>query len=286
MKSWFKHDYAARNDDKVLELRAEHGWEGYGIFWAIIEYMAETGGALNTSRISALSIGIGVPSEQLQTIIKTMVKVGLLTPLKGNKSHHNARLSDHLSTMTELSEKRSEAGQKGARAKHNSGKSLAIAKHLPSKSQAIAKQVSGKPLADKIDKRDKRESRAPAREERSLSNASLLEDPEVAEIADDITANALDFPEALRSWVAHLTGSGRPPSKAKILADLRKLRLIDEPVAAINYSVEGGYAKIFDDFDADPPERETTARGVARHEPPPPYHRLITFDTAGNPVGA
>ncbi len=40
-KYWFKHDYNARNDEKILELRAEFGAEGYGIFWMLMEKMAE-----------------------------------------------------------------------------------------------------------------------------------------------------------------------------------------------------------------------------------------------------
>ena len=47
---YFNHDYTARNDDKILELRANFGAEGYGIFWMIVETMAENEhGGLNAS---------------------------------------------------------------------------------------------------------------------------------------------------------------------------------------------------------------------------------------------
>jgi hypothetical protein len=278
MKSWFKHDYAARNDDKVLELRAEHGWEGYGIFWAIIEYMAETGGGLDSRKLGAVAIGIGVDRQKFIEIVNFCKRNDLFS--MSGKTIRSRRLDAHLLEIEAKRKGGEEGGKKSAKKRADSRTPSRIPSTTPSRIP------SRNASTDEIDKIDERESRAPAREERSLGDASLLEDPEVAEIADDITANALDFPEALRSWVAHLAGSGRAPSKSKLLTDLRKLRLIDDPVAAINYSIEGPYFKIFDDFDADPPERETAARGSARHEPPPPYHRLITFDKAGNPVGA
>ena len=38
---WFKHDYNARNDEKILELRSIHGAEAYGVYWMIVETMAD-----------------------------------------------------------------------------------------------------------------------------------------------------------------------------------------------------------------------------------------------------
>ena len=34
---YFSHDYNARNDEKIKELIFDHGMEGYGIYWSIIE---------------------------------------------------------------------------------------------------------------------------------------------------------------------------------------------------------------------------------------------------------
>ena len=35
---YFSHYANAHHYEKILELRAELGWEGYGIFWAMSEY--------------------------------------------------------------------------------------------------------------------------------------------------------------------------------------------------------------------------------------------------------
>jgi hypothetical protein len=36
---YFSHDANAKDDPKILQLRMEMGWEGYGLFWALIEML-------------------------------------------------------------------------------------------------------------------------------------------------------------------------------------------------------------------------------------------------------
>jgi len=43
---YFTHDYNAANDSKILFLRQQLGMEGYGIYWFIIEQLAQSGGYL------------------------------------------------------------------------------------------------------------------------------------------------------------------------------------------------------------------------------------------------
>jgi len=38
---WFKHDSNARNDERIIDLLSELGYAGYGIFWALIEYLRD-----------------------------------------------------------------------------------------------------------------------------------------------------------------------------------------------------------------------------------------------------
>jgi len=39
---YFSHDSNARNDEKIISLRMNHGWEGYGIYWALIEMLRDS----------------------------------------------------------------------------------------------------------------------------------------------------------------------------------------------------------------------------------------------------
>ena len=38
-KTYFNHDSAARNDYRIIKLRATLGYEGYGVFWAVLELL-------------------------------------------------------------------------------------------------------------------------------------------------------------------------------------------------------------------------------------------------------
>lgn len=75
---WFKHDYNARNDEKILELRSIHGAEAYGIYWMIVETMADNdNGGINASLMGGLSGGYGVLKPRLCEIINCCIEVGL-----------------------------------------------------------------------------------------------------------------------------------------------------------------------------------------------------------------
>lgn len=39
---YFSHDCGSSRDTKIIKLRRKYGWEGYGVFWVIIEIIRET----------------------------------------------------------------------------------------------------------------------------------------------------------------------------------------------------------------------------------------------------
>lgn len=57
-KNYFKHDFGARNDVKLTNLLAELGYKGYGVYWALLEYLYENNGE--------------IPEESIQNISKTL----------------------------------------------------------------------------------------------------------------------------------------------------------------------------------------------------------------------
>lgn len=104
---WFDHDYQARNDDKILELRAEFGAEGYGVFWMLIETMADSqNAAIKLSLIGGLAHGYGVTKNKLCEIVKFCVGIDLLIEEYGFISSH--RIRNHKNYRKELSQKNSE----------------------------------------------------------------------------------------------------------------------------------------------------------------------------------
>ena len=45
---YFSHDYTARNDDKIKDLIYQHGWAGYGLYWALVEDLYNNANAMRT----------------------------------------------------------------------------------------------------------------------------------------------------------------------------------------------------------------------------------------------
>lgn len=66
---YFSHDYTASDDVKMLFLRQSLGMEGVGIFWYIIERMAQAGGRLPLKIIPVLSMQMQVTETKVQGVV-------------------------------------------------------------------------------------------------------------------------------------------------------------------------------------------------------------------------
>jgi hypothetical protein len=109
---YFSHDSNARNDERILMLRAEHGWAGYGLFWALIEMMFESRETcLYHSKIKGIAVSYNIDITLLQGVIDTALSEGLFT--SDNDKFWSESLRTRKNAFQELREKRSEAGKKG-----------------------------------------------------------------------------------------------------------------------------------------------------------------------------
>src|SRR4051812_45989014 len=110
---YFRHDYNSRNDAKILELRAEFGYEGYGVYWALIETLAEdSDGCINGRAIAGLSVGLGVPKDKLQAVMDACLRTGLLK----QDADGNLR-SDRMDEHKRDREMYAKQGREGAKAR-------------------------------------------------------------------------------------------------------------------------------------------------------------------------
>lgn len=109
-KYWFKHDYNARNDDKNMELRAEFGAEGYGIFWMLLEKMAETHeGWLDGRLMGGIGMDLGIDKKRIEMVINFCLSINLFH--KNEEGFiYNSRMRDHKQMRLYLSE----SGKRGA----------------------------------------------------------------------------------------------------------------------------------------------------------------------------
>lgn len=66
---FFSHDFNARNDPKLQNVLMDHGCEGLGIYWCIIEQMYEQGGTLPLSACKSIAFALHVITEKVQSIV-------------------------------------------------------------------------------------------------------------------------------------------------------------------------------------------------------------------------
>ena len=68
---YFSHDYNAHNDVKILFLRQQLGMEGYGIYWFLVETLADSGGILPLKIIPVLAMQMQVSEIKVKAVIES-----------------------------------------------------------------------------------------------------------------------------------------------------------------------------------------------------------------------
>jgi hypothetical protein len=67
MKEYFSHDYHATGDEKIIRLLQKMGYEGYGIFWRIVEKIYENEGTIKAD-YELLSFDLRIPYERIKNV--------------------------------------------------------------------------------------------------------------------------------------------------------------------------------------------------------------------------
>lgn len=109
-KHYFQHDEEARNDEKITQLRLEHGAYGYGIYWMIIEAMHRGNGEITD--IKAFAFSINENFTKLESVVKTCLRVALLDPTNNGGIKSN-RVINQIAQRDEYIEKQREFGRIG-----------------------------------------------------------------------------------------------------------------------------------------------------------------------------
>jgi hypothetical protein len=115
MKSlFFSHDYNASDDVKILFMRQQLGMEGVGIYWYVIERLAQAGGKLPLKIVPVLSMQMQVPDVKVMAVIN---QFELFTV--EDERFFSQRLLSNISMVTRIKDKLSDAGKKGAQKRWN-----------------------------------------------------------------------------------------------------------------------------------------------------------------------
>jgi len=131
---YFQHDYNAASDSKVLFLRQQLGMEGYGIYWFVLEQLAQAGGYLPLKIIPVLAM----QSQTQETKLKAVVHNYELFELHENQ-FFSTRLNAHLQIRKHLSDK----GKAGALKRWHTSPPDSLPNSLPI-SDPNAKERKGK----------------------------------------------------------------------------------------------------------------------------------------------
>ena len=66
---YFSHDANAKDDPKILRLRMELGWEGYGLFWALIELLRNESDHRMRTHCKSIAFALQTQEETIKRII-------------------------------------------------------------------------------------------------------------------------------------------------------------------------------------------------------------------------
>lgn len=107
---YFQHDCDARQDEKIINLRIKQGWQGYGLFWAIIERLRVSEDYMCIRDYNILAFDFQVNADIIKNIVEDF---GLFTFTKDGKRFYSERLIKDIRAKEELSAARGRAGKKG-----------------------------------------------------------------------------------------------------------------------------------------------------------------------------
>jgi hypothetical protein len=115
---WFRHDANARNDIKIIELRSLHGYEGYGLYFGILEVMREQAHyAIPENKIGMVSVALGESPQKVKQVMDDCISVGLFELSDG--LIYSTSFLERMSKWEEQKTRNETNGAKGGRPKKN-----------------------------------------------------------------------------------------------------------------------------------------------------------------------
>ena len=103
---YFSHDYNSRNDDKIKELIYQHGYLGYGVFWALIEDLYNNANAM---RLQYERIAFDLRIDE--NLVKSIINDFGLFEIKENHFYSNS-IQKRLDQRKKKSEKATQSANK------------------------------------------------------------------------------------------------------------------------------------------------------------------------------
>lgn len=200
---YFKHDCNARQDEKILALRMKLGWEGYGLYWALIEKLRESENYSCVCDYNLIAYDLRSDANKIKSIIEDFRLFEFATDENRGKLLYSRRLLEDMYLKDDAREAKVEAGKKGAEAK----KKKAEPKQCLSTPQADLKQCSSTPQANR--KEEEKKKNIPSSNEEGGAggqNGKRFTPPCVSEVRDYIQEKGYNL--SAEAFIDHYTSNG------------------------------------------------------------------------------
>jgi hypothetical protein len=135
---YFSHDSNAKQDPKILKLRVKHGWEGYGLYWAVIELLRDQPEYKLQTDYDSIAYALQTHCDVIKSIIGNFD----LFVIDENGYFY----SESLLARMEIMERKSKIGTEAANARWDKHRKNADAMQTHSDSNANPMQIKEKKI--------------------------------------------------------------------------------------------------------------------------------------------
>ena len=151
---WLKHDCNAQHDPKIIDLLIKHKWEGYGLFWALVERLSLESNYKLKRKYDRIAFALRADKERIKSLVEDF-ELFILE----DDYFYSESLMKRMEKLDLIKQKRAIAGAKGG------------------KSKASAKQLLSKPVANssRLDKIREDKSRVDKSREEIVENDDVLD---------------------------------------------------------------------------------------------------------------
>lgn len=163
MELWFKHGSGWHENQKLVNLIIETGYEGYGVYTVLLELLLSHGGSLELN-YKKLNYIVRCQTELLKRVINQFGLFTVVTENDGRVMFYADWLLEDIRKAEKTSKVRSECGKKGAHSRYGAEKASELANTVgvpENESLTIANENVANAIANatengsRIDKRDK-----------------------------------------------------------------------------------------------------------------------------------
>lgn len=131
-KSYFRHDYNARNDIKLQSVITKHGAVGIGVYWIIVEMLYQNGGELPLDIARNISVAYFTDFKVVESVINDFD----LFENDGNV-FWSVRIRQTIDNTKKVSDARKAASRQRWSRKQENPESRKTASHPPAKEELI-----------------------------------------------------------------------------------------------------------------------------------------------------